>query len=676
MRRKNKPSRRHWQFSLALLALFAGGSRAAAQYVGWSLDQQDPLWSKFVPQLKYIKTDMEADLTRYDFKQPGPKSINNQRIYLATGVGIGWNFYIYHPDLLSFSILAEPGYQWDQSDGSVNSVHQENVLLNGMLTATLLGEKPYATTLNYYRAHDTYKYDFFDTAIADSESLNVSTGYREGPVPFTITFAKSTEDITSFNRETISDQLTTTLHARNERQDRDFTDFNYQFSESSYNSQFGSINSTSENTYQRVSLMDREYFAKSSLSSTLLYYTSESKNGSSDNLNLNFAYNYDHTKSLHSFYNYSLSIFSGNGADSVEHFVSAGLSHSLYESLSSSINVHGSSINSSSFDSTLDSKTYGAGGSVDYTKKLGTWGRISFGNSATYDITDQQVSGSTLFIADEAYTVPISGPMIIRLNQPRDLSIVSVKKNNIDLAPSEWSTLTASDPWQIQFFSAGPNNVQPGDAITVSYNVNSNPSGQYSVLSDGSRFSFQFWHQRAEIYARYDFTRNYTSSGGFVLQDYEQLEVGARAEWNGFRAQARYTDQHSTLYSFQSLTLSEGYSTPLSKTSSLGIDLSQQWSVYPPGSGTSTNQTQVGSFYNYTVRYDWRPSGVINFHAEAGYQQQAGLGYDQERFAARAYLNWQVGKLDFHLGIEHQQEAYTAESREEDLVFLRMRRNF
>src|SRR6185312_13035689 len=144
------------------------------------------------------------------------------------------------------------------------------------------------------------------------------------------------------------------------------------------------------------------------------------------------------------------------------------------------------------------STTYGAAASVDYSKRLGGWGNLSLGNGVGYDITDQNVSGTEQFIADESYTIPSSGPMIIHLKLPREISVSSVKKNNIELAPSEYSVIQTTDPWQIQFFTGGPNNVQPGDAVTVSYTVLSNPSGSFSVLTDNAHISLRFWHEQAE----------------------------------------------------------------------------------------------------------------------------------------------------------------------------------
>jgi hypothetical protein len=676
MRLKDKQRQRRRQRSLVWLVLAAGVTRGWAQYADWGLEREDPLWSEFVPQLRYLKMDVEAEQNSYTFNGSGNNKLENQRLYFSPGMGIGWNNFLYHPDLFTFSLLAEPSYVWQQVNGTGYANNQETILLNGLFTGMLLREKPYATTISYASSHDDVHYDFFNSATSDTETWGVVTGYHEGPVPVVLTFQKSNTDTVGFSQETVTDQINVNLHARNERKKQDATDLNYQFSQLNYDTHYQLASFSTENSYQQVSLTDSEHFEKSTLNSMFRYYDLASSHSASQNLNASVGYNLEHTPHLHSFYNYSFSDYSGNGSDSIENYATAGLGHQLYESLASSVNIHGSMLNSSSFGSTLDSVTYGAGGSVDYAKRLGDWARLSLGNGVGYDVTDQQVSGSELFIADESYNVPTTGPMIIRLKSPRAISVSSVKKNNVDLSPGEYTVVQTSDPWQIQFFSGGPNNVQPGDAITVSYTVLSNPSGSYSVFTDNAHISLRFWREQAEIYASYNFTDNQANSAGFLLQNVQQFEAGARLDWRGFRAQASYTDQHSTLYSYQSLTLSEGYSTPVSLHSTVGIDLSQQWSIYPPGSGTSTNQTQTATFYNYMVHYEWRPTSELNWHVEVGYQQQAGIGYDQNLFAVRTYLNWLVGKLEFRLGYEHDNQQYTLEARERDLVFLRMRRNF
>ena len=676
MRRKEQQHHRRLLRSLAVLVLATGSVPGWAADAPWGVEREDPLWIPFVPQLRYIKTDVEAEDTAYNARTPGSSSSSYQRIYVAPAFGIGWEYFLYHPDLFTFSILAEPGYDWEQVNGSGYRSERNSLLLNGDFSGILLREKPYATTVNYARAHDDVHYDFYNSATTDTETLGVVTGYREGPVPVSIAIHKSNSDSVGYHQETISDQLTLDLHARNERKKQDATDFTYQFSNLNYENHYQVVTSASENSYHHATLSDVENFQRSTLSSGITFYDITSSHSTSENVSASVGYNVEHTPHLHSFYNYTLSDYTGNSSDSIQNFATIGVGHQLYESLGSSVSLSGSTLNSSSFGSTLDSTSIGVGESEDYTKRLGDWGRLSLGNSLSYDVASQNSTGLQQFIPDEAHNVPLTGPMIVRLKVPREISITSVKKNNIELDPSEWSAIKTSDPWQIQFFNTPINNIQPGDAITISYTAQSNPSGAYSVFSNGSRFSLRFWQDRAEIYATYNFTINQTSSSQFLLQDFNTFEAGAACEWHGFHGRASYTDQHSTLYDYQSLTLNEGYSTPISARSTVGVDCSQQWSIYPPGSGTSTNQTQTASFYSFMAHYDWHPTSSLTWNVEAGYQRQGGLGYDQNLFAARTYLNWTVGKLQLHLGYEHDNQEYTAETRQREFVFLRMRRNF
>lgn len=599
-----------------------------------------------------------------------------QRIYLSPAVGLSWNYFLYHPDLLYFSMLAEPGYYHQDYEMANRGLQTDAVLLNGNFSGTWLRQKPYATTMSYGRSHDDYHYDFFNSATVDTETYGLGTGYREGPVPFSLDFQKTKTDSQSFAQEMLTDQTTLNLHAHNERAKEDATDLTYQFGEFDYDTHFKSTSSSSANTYNRASITDAEHFDRSTLNSAIFFRQSQMLRSDNYDLNGSTTYTVEHTPNLSSFYSYALSDFSGTGAEAIQNAVSTGIQHRLYESLTSGANIHASTLTSSFGNSHDDSQTVGMGGSVDYTKRLGSWGRFSMGNGANYDITQQQVTGSEIFISDEAYSVPSSGPMIIRLKSPREISITSVQKNNVELAPSEYTVIQTSDPWQIQFFSGGPNNVLPGDAVTVSYTVKANPSGNYSIFSDSFHISLRFWQNRAEIYGRYTFTENQANSPDILLQNVNELEAGGDVDWRGFHVHGGYTDHRSTLYDYQTLAFTEDYSHPIFDDSTIGVNLSQQWTTYPPGSGTSTNQTQTATFYSAMLHYEWRPFSTFNWRTEAGVQHQSGLGYDEDLFAARSYFNWTVGKLELHLGYEHEDHQYTVEKRTRDFVFLRMRRNF
>jgi hypothetical protein len=676
MARPQKKLRRELR-ALTALILAVGAARAFGQSI-YLPNNSEPTLT--MPRLEYIAMDAEFEDVSYTIKPGG--TTDSQRIYLAPSIGIGWDYFIYHPDLLTFSLLAEPGYTWQQYNYAGATSRQTDLLLNDNFSATLLQLKPYATTFNYSRSHEEFQYDFFNSATEDMQNWGVNTGYREGAVPVTVSFEQSMQDSTGLSLASTTDQTTLSLQAQNSRHNDNLTSLNYQFAQYNSTSTFGSENFNDSSTTHYVTLTDAEHFGKNTLNSSLIYNEQELNGVASDDINAMLNFGMEHTVHLRSFYDYSFARYSTAGDDSINQLARAGLQHQLYDSLSSTIEIHGSTADNNSPGATLDQQSYGASASVDYSKLLGEWGHLSIGDNASYDLTHQDSTGSQLSINGESHTVPPNG--LFFLTQPLDLSVQSVTYFNgsatvtlvCGAAPAgDYDIITTTDPWQIQIYSTGPNhiNLSSSPAVQVNYTVQPNPTGSYSVFNNQFQIRLDFWHQRAGIYARYSFTDNQADSPGFVLENVSEFQAGADLSWNGFRADANYTDRHSSLYSYQSVTLSEGYSLRTSRRSTAGVDLRQQWSTYPStGTGSSPDTT----YYSVTGHYDWQPVSGLSWHSEVGYEQQRGEGEDQDLIVVRSYLNWFVGKLDFRLGYEFQNQQYTAETLERNYVFLRMRRNF
>jgi len=674
MRLKAHQLERRLLRSVAAFVLAAGGAQELAQAEGWGLEREDPLWTLYVPQLRYIKTDVEAQQSSYHSSTSG--SQDSSRLSVMPAIGIGWQNFVYHPYLLTYSLLFEPGYQWTQSSIYGSSYQTEELMFNGNGQFDFLAAKPYATTISFNRSHQDVQSDFFTSETSDTQNYSVLTGYRAGAVPVTLTFEQSNDDRNGFNQEFLTDQMKFGLHASNERKQRDATAFDYQFNQFTYDTRNGGANYSSENSSHQVSITDSEHFRKSALNSSLYFTEREWQGYASSDLTAACNYNLEHTPHLTSSYNYSFTDSFGGGYNAIQNNVVAGLNHQLYESLASHVDAHGSYGISDSVGSSQDSIAYGVAGSVNYSKRLGGWAHLSVGNGLTYDLTDQQSTGTQQVIPNESHALPMVGPLIIHLNTPRAISITSVMKNNIPLDSTEWTVNTATDPWMIQFFSGGLHSVNNGDTITVTYVVDSNPSGSYSTMTYAGQVELRFWNDQAGIRAGYNLARSQADTPGFALQDLEEFQIGTDIGWHGLHADASYSDQQSTYYSYQNITLNEGYSMPLTSRSTAGISLSQQWSVFPPGSGVTTNQTQNLAFYSYMLHYGWHSSGSLGLSAEAGLQQQRGSINEQDLIAGRIYLNWNIGKIEMNFGYEHENQEYRVERRERDYIFLHMRRTF
>ena len=662
------------KYCVALLVLLAAVPRTRAQYRDW-LEQQDPSGWYSVPRLAYLRTDVEAE--QENLRSSGAPNQDTTRLYLSPRIGIGWNNYIYHPYLLTYSMLFEPGYVWQDRTSNGKGVASDELILDGTFRANVLQIKPYATTLSYSRSREEAKYGFFSTATVDSQSWGATSGYREGQVPVEVSFGQTHEDTTDFNQKTLTDQTLLNLRARNEREKQDATQLDYQFSQFDRTTKGIGYRFSGDNIYNYVSLTDIEHFERSDLKSSARLNAADSKTSSTVDINAEVNYTVEHGAGLHSYYDYSFSRFGGNNSDSFQNYGVAGIRDQLYESLNSSFEVHGSQLNSSAPGSTFDSQSLGATLSADYTKHVGDWGHLYLDNGTSYNFTEQQTSGSQAQIDNESHTVPTNG--IVILTQPRDTAVIRVTDASSNpLQPGDYTLIQSTDPWRIQINSLGPSHIQPGDTILVTYTVQTNPSGSYSTFANQSQIRVTFWRDRVGVFARYTFSDTAASSKALLLQNDELFEAGADFNWRGLALSAIYQDEHSTFYNNRSYNLSESYSLNVLSHSTVGVDLNQQWNITssPSVDGQPAAPGQHMDFYNFMLRYEWRPFTRLAWSSQIGYQRQQGFGLDQNLFAARTYLNWMMGKLEFHLGYQHENQELTRETRSRDFVFLRARRSF
>jgi hypothetical protein len=669
--RKKTGSQRRLTRSLAVLVLAAGASRAQGQsYYDFLQPEQPPLT---VPQLKYLKMDVELEQDSYNPKQGGTSSTSKQ-IYLAPAVGIGWNYFLYDPDLMTFSMLAEPGYNWQQNSNDGSTSYQNTLLLNGTFTGSLLQLKPYATTLNYDRSHEEYNYDFFNSATVDAQRWGVVSGYREGPVPSVVTYSQSHTDSTGLNYDSTSDQTTVGFQAQNQRHNDNLTSLNYQLNQFDNTTTGGGQNYSDTSTSQSLTVNDSEHFTRSALNSSLFYEHIEGEGSPSDNVNLMLDYSIQHTPHLRSFYGYSLSDYSTDGNNSMANSAHAGVQHQLYESLSSTVTVNGGNTTSDSSGSTLDQNTVGVTGSEDYSKRLANWGHLSIGDTASYNYTEQTSTGDQQFIANEAHTV--QPPFLFYLDQPQDVTWVSLTDSTGAITyvqGRDYQLVTSSNPWQVQIFIGGTSIILSGQVVKANYYAQPNPSGSYSTFNNSAQIRLDFWNNHAGLFVRYSFSDNQSDTPGFVLNSDDEFQAGGDMNWRRLRLAATYTDRNSTLYNYQSVITSESYTLLAAAKNSAGLDFNQQWSTYPSG---GTNGTQNIEYYSWTGHYDWHPVSGFSWHSEAGYQQQHGGGTDQDFIVARSFVSWVVGKLDVNLGYEFESQNYTTETRQRNFAYLRFRRNF
>jgi hypothetical protein len=666
---------RHLPLPIALAVLAAGTGRAWGQNYYAIEDNEPPLT---IPQLKYIDTDVELQHDTYSQKN-GSNSTYNNWIYVAPTLGISWDYFLYHPDLFSFNTLFEPGLNLTQNNNNGSTSKETAWLLDGKFEGVLLRQKPYLSRFSYEKSHNTYNYSFFNSATLDTELYAVDTGYRTGPVPFTVDYTHSHEISDGLNYNTTTDSDTVSLNAQNARHNDNLTVFSYEFNDFNSSSTSPSTASapqdfTSSSTLQHLTLTDAENFERSALNSSLYYDHVDNTSAVSDSLNSTLNYDLQHSAQLRSFYDYQFSYYSSQGSDSHGQTGRAGLQHQLYESLTSSIDVHGASVDTSSSSSSVNTYSAGTTGTLGYNKRLSNWGHLSITDTTGYNLTWQDVSGTEQLIANESHIVPPNG--IIFLDHPNELAWVSLTGPNgtpVYIEGQDYTLDTTANPWQVRIINTGPSNILPGQTVNANYYIQPGPTGSYGTFNDYVEVRLDFWQNLAGLFFRYSTSENQTSTAGLVLNNINQIQTGGDFNWHKLHLAATYTDRNSTYNSYKSFTTSEGYTLLAGAHNTASINFNQQWSTYP---GNGTNPSQQAEFYSWTGRDDWRPVSCFSWSFEGGYEQQHGDGFDNNFIVARSYINWTIGRLDVKLGYEFQDQEYTAETRQRNFAYLRVRRSF
>jgi hypothetical protein len=643
---------------------------------GQEPDQEEPRWMSLHWTDAYLTVNSEYEQESSGSSQS--QNFESRRIYIAPAIGIGAMGSIYHPDLLTYSLRAEPGYVYQQIGSPGNMSSQNSILQSYNFTGTLLQLKPYSTELFANASHDIQEYDFFNSVVADQQTWGVSSGYRTGPAPTTISYQNSHQDISGLTANSIYDQSTVNLHSHSDRNNANSSDLTWQYGSFSQTSGQDGGTEVDNNSYHQVVATDSEHFGKATLNSTVTYSDLEASQSPSETVGPTLDLRVQHTDNFQSNYGYAFTHYDDDVSELNQHFLHAGVQHHLYESLTSTFDVHGSQSQNSSSGSELDAKSGGVLGGLNYTKRIGHWGRFTLGNTFEYDLTDQTSTGGTISVPQESHTTTAATPQF-RLTQPREIDIVSVTSDAAHgfvplLEGADYSVDKTVDPWQVtvNFASLNIQHLESSGSVTVliTYDAVANPSGNYTTTSDQLSARLDLFEGMLGIYSQLQWTENSTDVAGFVLENLTEWQSGVDFQWKGLRLDAKYLDRESSLYTYNSKTLSESYTIKVDGASRIGVDLRQQWSEYP-------EQNQSAQYQDYLIHYEWRELLLhITWTVEGGLQRQHGLGLNQDLITARTRLEWNMGKLKSSLGYDYQNQDFNGETRIRNFAYLRLRRDF
>jgi len=668
------PQRQQWSraawFAFFLLASGTALAQRTVRYI-------EPQWWTFKINEVSLRTDVEVENEKRTTRG-STQPTTRDRTYFAPTLKLIVEGTVYHPNLVEYRIDVEGGVA--VRDETLKTGDVVNERAGGNETDTLqryhamvrfLKERPYATTLSADRDQSIRDYDFFNRVEIEDEIYRAQSGYRAGPVPFTLDAQHHEQRTTGFeDREFSQTDDTVSLRAQSQRGQYGSTEFSYRYYK--FKREEDGL-SPSEGTNHSVDLYDTESFGTGErvrLNSMLYYYDMGTKDSPSTSGSVQERLNVRHMEHLESFYDYA---FDRRTADEVEdntHQGSATLRHQLYESLVSAVDVHGLTQESTAPDSTFQVNRYGVGISEGYTKKLSTWGRLALGYSGRVDQEQRTSSGPTLNVINETHR--LTDGTITLLNQPRVniASIVVTDTTGTILYRNllDYQIIANGQMTEIRRVTGGT--IANGQTVLVDYEVENQPDAEFQTYYNAVTFRLDIFGDLLGVYGRYARTMNSdVDTNVVIVPDITDVMLGVDLRWQWLRVGAEYENYDSNLSPFTTARMFQSVMFQPTENQSVSLNLNESWTTYPDADRKLTSYQAIG-------RYRIQFGPYLVWSAEGGVQQQRGEAADHDLTVARTTLDFAMGKLILQLGYEYSDEDLLGDLRTRHFLYFRGKRTF
>jgi hypothetical protein len=647
------------------LFLVAASAVAQPRYV-----EQEPRWLSF--SLPEASVGMEVESLKEDVRL-GSASSTHEQLFLAPLVGLRTSGSIYHPNLISFDFNGEGGWGWltdsVKSTGSSFSRDESSDLLRYVAQVSLLSGKPYNAIFSASQDHTFRNYDSFSSYTVDTVrysgrvgwntatlTLNADAGYRDEKSTGINGFAEIAETYLNFSgiQKRQSGQSALTY-----RYDEFDSIVNAGVPRNSLNHAVGISDSEAFGSRRQVTATTGASFSEYQYSGqqTETFTASE-------NITANLRPKLDSYLAV----NFSHSRMDPAAASSLQGM--GGVRHRLYESLTSTLEAHGSYDDSSSAFSSGSNDRYGLGLHEDYTKRLGDWGRLSLGAAIIADHEDHASSGGVQTVFDEPHNLT-NAPVFLK--NPRVItSTIQVRaaSDNFPYGSDDFTIIPAGELTEIRLVLNSLNIALHGSAVLVNYQSRSFYNASFESFNGSAQVRLDLLGKFG-VYGRVNWLDN-NAPPAALTQTLTDLVGGADFAWRWFRTGAEYEDYQSNFSQYDAWRFFQSFTYQSSRNSTLNVNFTQNFYRYP-GTGSQDR-------YQFITRYNTQLPFSLAWYIEGGYSLQEVSGTEQNFAFGRTGFTWSRGKLSFRTGYEYNYQTTTTglskEQRDRNYVFAYLKRSF
>jgi hypothetical protein len=654
--------------SLVFATLLAATGPAFGQYYRSQILEPQALRLQITNVYTGLRLEASDERTTYS-DSSGNSTF--KRLFLGPVFGLDANGSIYHPNLLTFSIDGEfsPGYEYQRSNApGFEDKNGPMMLGNYQVNATLLGNQPYRLSLYGGQSYNYRDLDFFNQVEVFGWRYGAIWGYQKGPVPFSINVWRRSEDTNGalFNSSLLETGLE--FNARNTRASGE-TSLNYTLTDTTRTDG----DSHADDNWQSIALGNTENFGSHQqmvLNTNVGYTNHTSTNNPTDDLTATANFQIQHTPTLTSIYDldYDRTTNDTSAGTSKTNNLNGGISlrHQLYESLTSTLRLQGIEFDSDgSFqdsngrnNSSRDNNTrLGIMLTEQYTKKLGSIGRLTAVGSVLVEHVDVSNGGQMLIVNDERHSFAsyssgsaISGNDTFFLNLPyvdETTIVITDDKNNFPAYQEGRDYTVSTNGAMTMIRRTGNSTILQNSTVFVDYRAKASPSGQYEAVTSLLNTRIDLWNGLVSVYGRINSSQGNAPEGLLFVQQ-RNTAVGAETSWRWLRAGVEYENNNNRFSTYHSTRFFQSLAFKPDAFSTLSFDLNQTFTQYIDSDRNEND-------YLFMVRYQRRLARNFALHLDGGYSWMQSEGNDQSQAAIRPGVEFNLGRLSV-------QASYSLES--------------
>jgi hypothetical protein len=593
-----------------------------------------------------VEAGLEIE-SEYQFRSSPLASGENTHEYFLFSPFVQFraNGSFYHPNLIEFNLSAwqsisrhEVSLTQLNETGAIKQKFTDTpFLMRYQASLSILKHKPYSVTANATRSQGTRNLDFFTTTRIDTESYGIHTGYRAGKIPVELSYRHFSQDERGLNRPLSRKESLFKFKARHDRENNSQTIFNY-----SYNDWKRRDNSVTWQTgsTELASITDKEYFGErnqATLDTTLRYSRTGSKFRHQEDLRGRMTLYVDHTENLRSSTSINVSRLSSGEAKNYIKFLNASLTHQLFDSLTSSLDVFGSKDKSSNPIGSNELINYGFQWSENYKKRIGKQAILQLGYSLRIQPRERSFQGQGIIILDEEHT--LSDDKIVLLNVP-GVIMGSVRVTDTDgsvlyTRGFDYELIDQGELTEIRRIVGGK--ILDGQSIRIDYRAASQPSGEVTSTIHGATWRLNLWGNLLSLFGRYS-THDARGDDWIVIDEYQRLLVGMESQLNWLRVGLEYEDRESTLTPYRAVRFNQSANWQTQWGGAFSLNFRQVWRTFPAANRKVNYQDYLGRLEMVLFRR-------LNCSLDAGYRTEKGDGIDNAMVTARVSVDYEIRKL-------------------------------